>query len=54
VEECSEPIIIFSLIPHGSIRADAVFEAEELPAGIADLDAALTDVQVDDLSHLYL
>ena len=28
-----------------------MFEAEELPAGVAELDAALADVKVYDFSH---
>mmetsp|Transcript_15020 Transcript_15020/g.35469 ORF Transcript_15020/g.35469 Transcript_15020/m.35469 type:complete len:206 (+) Transcript_15020:856-1473(+) len=36
---------------HLSIGLDAVLEAEELPASIADLHAALTDVDADGLTH---
>jgi hypothetical protein len=35
-----------------SIRLDAVFQAEELPAGISDLDATLANVDADSLTHL--
>ena len=37
---------------HGAIGLDAVLEAIELPAGVADLDPGLADVDADDLSHL--
>jgi glycine/D-amino acid oxidase-like deaminating enzyme len=37
---------------HGAIGLDAVLEAVELPAGVADLDPGLPDVDADDLSHL--
>lgn len=37
---------------HGAIGLDAVLEAVELPAGVADLDPGLADVDADDLSHL--
>jgi hypothetical protein len=36
---------------HGAIGLDAVLEAVELPAGVADLDPGLPDVDADDLSH---
>ena len=36
---------------HLSVRLDAVLEAEELPAGVTDLDTSLTDVDTDDFSH---
>mmetsp|Transcript_42750 Transcript_42750/g.101876 ORF Transcript_42750/g.101876 Transcript_42750/m.101876 type:complete len:206 (+) Transcript_42750:221-838(+) len=36
---------------HLAVRLDAVLEAEELPASIADLHAALTDVDADCLTH---
>jgi hypothetical protein len=36
---------------HGAIGLDAVLEAVELPAGVADLDPGLADVDADDLSH---
>ena len=39
---------------HGAIGLDAVLEAVELPAGVADLDPGLADVDADDLSHLAL
>ena len=37
---------------HLTVRLDAVFEAEEFPAGIADLDTSLTNVDGDNFSHL--
>jgi hypothetical protein len=37
---------------HGAIVLDAVLEAVELPAGVADLDPGLADVDADDLPHL--
>ena len=37
---------------HLAIWLDAVFQAEELPARIADLDAGLADVDADGLTHL--
>ena len=36
---------------HLSIWLDAVLEAEELPAGVTDLDTGLTDVDGNDFSH---
>jgi hypothetical protein len=36
---------------HGAIGLDAVLEAVELPAGVADLDPGLPDVDADDLPH---
>lgn len=36
---------------HDAVGGDAVLEAEELPAGVANLDASLSDVDADDLSH---
>jgi hypothetical protein len=53
-EESVESIITStdSLIGgHLTIRLNAVFEAEELPAGVTDLDTSLSDVNVDDFSH---
>jgi hypothetical protein len=40
-----------SLPGHGAIGLDAVLEAVELPAGVADLDPGLPDVDADDLPH---
>jgi len=34
-----------------AIRLDAMFQAVELPAGIADLDTSLADVDGDELTH---
>jgi hypothetical protein len=53
-EESVESIITStdSLIGgHLAIRLNAVFEAEELPAGVTDLDTSLSNVNVDDFSH---
>mmetsp|Transcript_68980 Transcript_68980/g.144018 ORF Transcript_68980/g.144018 Transcript_68980/m.144018 type:complete len:288 (-) Transcript_68980:66-929(-) len=36
---------------HLAIRLDSMFQAEKLPAGIADLNASLTDVNADGLTH---
>jgi hypothetical protein len=36
---------------HLTVRLDAVLEAEELPAGVTDLDTGLTDVDGNDFSH---
>jgi len=36
---------------HLTIRLNAVLEAVELPAGIADLDTSLTDVEGNNLTH---
>jgi hypothetical protein len=38
---------------HLTIGLDAVLEAEKLPASIADLDATLSDVQAENLTHDY-
>jgi hypothetical protein len=38
---------------HLTIGLDAVLEAEKLPASIADLHAALSDVQAENLTHGY-
>ena len=39
---------------HLTIRLDTVFEAEELPAGVTDLDTSLSNVNVDDFSHFFI
>ena len=39
---------------HLSIRLDTVLEAEELPAGITNLDTGLTDVNGNNFSHCVL
>ena len=39
---------------HLSVRLDAVLEAEELPAGVTDLDTSLTDVDGDNFSHFWM
>ena len=36
---------------HLAIRLNAVFQAEQLPAGITDLDTGLTDVNADGFTH---
>lgn len=36
---------------HLPVGLDAVLQAVELPAGVADLDTGLTDVDRDDLTH---
>ena len=37
---------------HLTVWLDTVLEAEELPAGVTDLDTSLTDVDGNDFSHL--
>jgi len=37
---------------HLTVRLDAVFQAVQLPAGIADLDTSLADVDTDALTHV--
>jgi len=37
---------------HLTIRLDAVLQAEELPASIADLNTSLTEVQAKNLTHV--
>ncbi|TNN80050.1 hypothetical protein EYF80_009701 [Liparis tanakae] len=52
-EESVEGIIFYSrglATGHQSVRLDAVFQAVKLPAGIANLDASLTDVHRDTLT----
>ena len=36
---------------HLTIGLDTVFKAEEFPAGVTDLDASLSDVDINDFSH---
>jgi hypothetical protein len=36
---------------YASIETETVFERVELPAGVADLDASLTNMKGDDFSH---
>jgi len=36
---------------HLTIRLDTVFQAEQLPAGVTDLDTGLTDVNADSFPH---
>jgi len=36
---------------HLTIGLDAVLQAKELPAGVADLDASLADVDAKSLTH---
>jgi len=36
---------------HLSVRLDTVFETEEFPTGVTDLDTGLTNVNVNDFSH---
>jgi len=53
-KECVEGIIASpnSLVArHLPIRLDAMLKAEQLPTSIADLDAGLTDVDADHLTH---
>jgi hypothetical protein len=53
-EECVESVVAAtdSLIRrHLSVRLDSVLEAEELPAGVAALEAGLADVKADALTH---
>ena len=39
---------------HLTVRLDSVLEAEELPAGVTDLDTGLTDVNGNDLSLIHI
>jgi hypothetical protein len=36
---------------HLAVRLDAVLEAEELPAGVTNLDTSLADVDADSFTH---
>jgi len=36
---------------HLTVRLNSVLEAEELPAGVSDLDTGLTDVDRNNFSH---
>ena len=36
---------------HLTIRLNAVLQAEQLPAGVTDLDTGLTDVDADSFTH---
>ena len=38
---------------HLTIRLDSVFKTEEFPAGITDLNTSLTNVNGDNLSHVF-
>ena len=52
LREESSKIVIFRMVQrHLSIRGDAMLKAEELPTGIANLNASLSNMQIDDLSH---
>merc|ERR1719379_1065569 len=54
-EECVEGIIATAnsfVGGHLTIRLDAMLEAEELPAGITNLDTCLTEVDANNLTHL--
>jgi hypothetical protein len=37
-----------------SIRLNAVFQTEQLPAGITDLDTGLTDMDAQSFTHFVL
>jgi hypothetical protein len=53
-KKCIEGIIpsTYSLIGrHLAIRLNAMLEAEELPAGVTNLNSSLTDVNRYDFSH---
>jgi len=53
-EECVEGIVTATdglVAWHLAIGLDAVLEAEELPAGITDLNTTLTEVKAEDLTH---
>jgi hypothetical protein len=36
---------------HLTVRLDTVFQAEQFPAGVTDLDTGLTDVDADSFTH---
>jgi len=36
-----------------TIWLDTMLEAEELPAGVTNLDTALSDMNIDDFSHIW-
>ena len=38
---------------HLTVGLDSVLKAEELPAGVTDLNTSLSNVNRDDFSHLY-
>jgi len=53
-EEGVESIITTSdslIRGHLTIRLDTVFQAEEFPTGVTDLDTTLTDVDSNNFSH---
>jgi len=53
-EESVEGIITTSdglVRGHLTIRLDTVFQTEEFPTGVTDLDTTLTDVNRDNFSH---
>jgi hypothetical protein len=39
---------------HLTIRLDTVFQTEQLPAGITDLDTSLTDMDTESFTHVGL
>ena len=49
--EKSWQIFIVNGCRHGSVRVDSVFEAVEFPAGVADLDSGLSNVEGNNFSH---
>jgi len=56
-EECVESIIASAnglVAGHLAIRLNAMFQAEQLPASVADLDAGLTNVDADRLTHFWM
>jgi hypothetical protein len=53
-EECIEGIITATdclVTWHLAIRLDSMLEAKELPACIANLDTALTEMEAEDFTH---
>ena len=52
LREEGSKIVIFRMIQrHLPIRGDPMLKAKELPTGIANLNASLSNMQIDDLSH---
>ena len=55
LKECREGVIARGLVAtHDPVRSNAMLEAVELPAAVANLDAGLADVNTKALSHLWV
>lgn len=46
--------IVSSLLRFLSIRLYSMLKAEEFPAGVADLNTSLSDMQIDHFSHMFV